>query len=445
MKVNTKRSSYTFIPLLGIVVNSEIEDEFLSLYPGEIDEVKIIEKLQVELSDEEIEDQICSLRNITLNISEQCNFRCRYCSFSGIYEVGHIHNAKKMTLKTAQKAIDYLLNLAKNKKRNQKNNTLTVSNYGGEAILEFELIKDIVKYAREKLVEIELDKTYKFNFRLSTNGYLLDREEILDFLVKNDFNIDISLDGPKEEHDKFRLTRYGKETWGTIWNNINNIYINHPKFYSEKVSYIITLHPWHDFKKIDDFFIERPSYFDLQSITANLVSDAFLKESVKNIWFDKNLFQQSELININANKRIQDRLTLRKIDLNTTFTNMCFPGGIKLFVTSDGKYFICERIKQNIPIGDVDNGLDFDAIRKIQRLWNEEIIRNRCWECPAWAFCNVCAAQSENKDEIRIDCRYKHQVKKVIYDYIVYKEEEDKYTNSKQSIIDIKEYIKQLE
>jgi len=352
-----------------------------------------------------------------------------------------------MSMETASKAIDYFLKLAKSKKRTQKDNTISISHYGGEALLEFKLIKDIVKYARERLVEECLDKTYKIKFRLSTNGYLLNRKDILDFLIGNDFYVDISLDGPKDEHDRFRLTRNGKETWDTIWNNIKSLYIRYPEFYSERISYLITLHPWHDLKKIEDFFFENQNYFDLQNIKANIVSDSFLKESFKKAWFSKNFLQQSKIININANKRIEDRLTIRKIDLNTKYTNMCFPGSLKLFVTSDGKYFICERIKQNIPIGDVDNGLDFSTIKKIQRLWNEEIIRNRCWECPAWAFCNICAAQSEDRDGISIDCSYKHRLKKIISDYIVFKEEEEINTNVnfKEFPSTIKEYIHQLE
>jgi uncharacterized protein len=98
MDIQTYRSSYKLIQRLGILVNSEIESEFQDLYPNlqGSDEETLIGRLKDDLTDEEIERHICRNRNLILDITEECNFRCKYCAFSGIYESNRTHNPKKM-------------------------------------------------------------------------------------------------------------------------------------------------------------------------------------------------------------------------------------------------------------------------------------------------------------------------------------------------------------
>lgn len=74
----------------------------------------------------------------------------------------------------------------------------TISFYGGESLIEYKLIKQVVEYVRGKNVNI--------NFAMNTNLTLL-TEDILDFLIKYQFAITISLDGPKEVHDLYRITK----------------------------------------------------------------------------------------------------------------------------------------------------------------------------------------------------------------------------------------------
>jgi uncharacterized protein len=350
MNIKTDRGSYTLISRLGILINSEIANELQSLYPEEFNEEELIEKLGTKITDEEIEEHICSTRNLTLNITEECNFRCKYCAFSGNYELARTHSSEKMTYQTATKAVNCFLNLINNNKGQTKNNSISIGFYGGEALLEFELIKKIVKYVREKTLELGMNDIYNIKFRISTNGYLLIRQDVLDFLIKNNFKVDISLDGPKKEHNKFRVTKDLGETWDTIWKNINNIKTNYPKFYSDNVNYLVTLHPWHDTSQIDQFFLENPEYFKDNNIRANLVNDQFLSENIKKKWFGRNTFKSSELIISRRNERIALKVSMKKISSASKFTGMCFPGQMKLFVSSDGKISVCERIKQNMPI-----------------------------------------------------------------------------------------------
>jgi len=429
-------------------VNSEITSEFNHLYSSlqENDEKTLIKRLRNDLTDEEIDNHICRNRDLVLDITEECNFRCKYCAFSGIYERNRTHNPKRMEFNTAEKAIDLFLKNILNKKRKLKINTISIGFYGGEPLLEFRLLKDIVKYAKKSMAKKGLDKVFELQFRLSTNGYLLNKKVIVDFLIKNRIGIDVSLDGPKEEHDKFRVTINLEKSWKTIWNNLNYIYIKFPEFANKKITYLATLHPFHDFEQIDRFFMDNPKRFDVQKLLVNEVSKAFLKDSIKKKWFNQKIPQVSHLKRMKDDKRLDSKFSLKKISSNQTLTAMCFPGEVKFFVHTDGEISICERVKNDINIGNVYHGLDYNAIRRIQRLWNEQIIKNRCWECPALSICYFCVAHSEDRDGISLNCTFKGRFQNILSQYLTDKENEKIRSTEavKNAENNIKDYIKQL-
>ena len=442
MILETKRAKYVFLPELGVLLNQEISDEYKHLLPAPLDENKLIANLEREMSDEELERRFCSISNITLNISDDCNFRCKYCSYSGIYEITRTHSPKKMSFTTARKAVDYLITLIKNKKRKTKMNGVNIGFYGGEPLTEFQLVKDIMIYAKKRFLEKDLVNKFALDFRLGTNGYLL-KYHIADFLVEWDVTLDVSLDGPAEEHDKFRVTRNGRKTWDVITQNLLTLQEKYPDFYKDKVNFLTTLHPRHDYKRIDDFYFQNKTHFDPGKNRTNLVNQLLLKDEFKdNI---SNVPGQLSRLNlIQMVERLDDRLTLKNLDNNSYFTQMCFPGEAKPFVDSDGRLHICERVRPGIPIGDVDNGFDYDKIRALHRQWVAEIIRLRCWECPVWAFCGVCAAQSLEEHHLRVECTYKDQGRRMLQSYLEYKEEEEFKNQQDQQFDNVMDYVGQL-
>ncbi len=443
MDIETKNAAYGLIPELGVLVNAELEKDFAHLVPEKLDEKKIIADLKKELSDNDIEEQLFSLRCITLNISEQCNFRCTYCTYSGNYPGERNHRQKSMSFSTARKAIDYLIAIISKKERKSKINFINIGHYGGEALLEFKLLQDVMAYTKKRFREKALKNKFIPEFRLNSNGYLL-KDDIVDFLVEWDVTLDVSLDGPQGEHDKFRVTTSGDKTWETIVNNLNRIKERYPGYYKNKIKFLATLHPFHDYEKIDRFYLDNPDDFNPDNVTANFVNTLLLKEDIKKE-FEKKPYQSSLMNLIRTKERLDGKLTFNTIGYSTKFTQMCFPGAAKLFIDSDGKFHICERIKTNLPIGDVDNGYDYEAIRSVHRQWADEIIRLRCWECPAWSFCGVCAAQSEEEKGVRIECTYKDLAPQMLKRYIEYKEKEAGEKEPVSNAGSIKDYIRQLD
>ena len=142
-----------------------------------------------------------------LEITEQCNFRCSYCIYSENYPNERIETSKNMSFDTAKKAVDGLVPLSKN--------NVMIGFYGGEPLLNMGLIRQIMNYSKEKFPDKE------FGFSMTTNFFNADR--YIQDIVNNRMYINLSLDGPKEIHDKCRRTKNGKPTYDRIMSNLKKI------------------------------------------------------------------------------------------------------------------------------------------------------------------------------------------------------------------------------
>jgi uncharacterized protein len=145
---------------------------------------------KTETSYEDCENGKESISRAILYVTQDCNLKCRYC----LTQRGGNIKKKKMSEEVAQSAVDLLF------RESNDARDLTIGLYGGEPLLEFNLIKRIIRYANQKAGE--WDK--KINYTLTTNGTLL-TDEILDFLSDNKVNITLSIDGNQETHDTNRV------------------------------------------------------------------------------------------------------------------------------------------------------------------------------------------------------------------------------------------------
>lgn len=140
-----------------------------------------------------------------LTIVTNCILRCDYCF------VDKKRSNQKMTLETAKKSIDFFL------RSEGKDKILKI--YGGEPLLNFEVVKNVVPYAKK----IAKKRGINLTFSLCTNAVLLGSEHI-DFFKKNKFQLAISFDGGKKTHDKFRKFADGRGTFDIIKNNFQYLF-----------------------------------------------------------------------------------------------------------------------------------------------------------------------------------------------------------------------------
>lgn len=142
------------------------------------------------------------VKALCLHIAHDCNLACRYC----FAEEGEYHGRRAlMSFEVGKKALDFLI-ANSGSRRN-----LEVDFFGGEPLMNFQVVKDLVAYGREQ--EKLHDK--KFRFTLTTNGVLLN-DEIMEFCNKEMGNVVLSIDGRKEVHDKMRPFRKGAGSYDLI-------------------------------------------------------------------------------------------------------------------------------------------------------------------------------------------------------------------------------------
>jgi len=151
-----------------------------------------------ELAVKELSMSKIGLAAMELNLTFSCNLTCEYC---------FVHKkspSERMTFPTAKKAIDLLMERAAYP-------SVNITLIGGEPLLEFNLIKQIVPYAEEAARE----KNRAVTWSVTTNGTLID-EEILKFFAQYKINLLLSIDGGQETHDRCRRTKSGEGTWQKI-------------------------------------------------------------------------------------------------------------------------------------------------------------------------------------------------------------------------------------
>ena len=142
------------------------------------------------------------VKALCLHIAHTCNLNCSYCFASqGKY------NGERaiMSFEVGKQALDFLVANSKGRRN------LEVDFFGGEPLMNFEVVKQLVAYARE----IEKDAGKNFRFTLTTNGVLID-DDVIDFANREMSNVVLSLDGRKEVHDRYRVDYAGNGSWEKI-------------------------------------------------------------------------------------------------------------------------------------------------------------------------------------------------------------------------------------
>lgn len=142
------------------------------------------------------------VKALCLHIAHDCNLACKYC----FAEEGEYHGRRAlMSLEVGKKALDFLIANSGNRVN------LEVDFFGGEPLMNWDVVKELVRYGRSK--EKEFNKNFRFT--LTTNGVLLD-DEVMEFVNKEMSNVVLSLDGRKEINDKMRPFRNGKGSYDLI-------------------------------------------------------------------------------------------------------------------------------------------------------------------------------------------------------------------------------------
>ena len=206
--------TYDFIALYEGHTREEIVNSLRERYP-ETEVEEALDEVQMLVDNEELftkdtyENYIMDFKKrptvvkaLCLHIAHDCNLACQYC----FAEEGEYHGRRAlMSFEVGKKALDFLIANSGNRRN------LEVDFFGGEPLMNWQVVKDLVAYGREQ--EKLHDK--KFRFTLTTNGVLLN-DEVMEFCNREMGNVVLSIDGRKEVHDKMRPFRKGAGSYDLI-------------------------------------------------------------------------------------------------------------------------------------------------------------------------------------------------------------------------------------
>ena len=347
------------------------------------------------------------MQQLMLQVTQNCNLRCNYCSYSGSYK-NRTHSHSLMSDETAERAIDYFIN------RTKDNKSITVSFYGGEPLLNFELIKHCVDYIEARYSGKRID------YGMTTNGTLLD-DNVIIFLVNKGFNLLISLDGPKEIHDAHRRFANSIEgSFSVIMENIKRIKNLYPEYYQSKVRFNAVLDITQMFSCVNEFVLDDEYFGEENKFMYNYVTNNYTDNRI-NIYeeffvdreyeFFKLLlsklgaFPRNKTSYILANQLSRIYLhCFQSIEIEEEHippkfhhSGPCIPGASRLFVDTTGKLFPCERvseISETVVLGDIEKGI---CLKKATQILNlETTTHSKCRDCWAYRQCTICVALADD-------------------------------------------------
>lgn len=357
---------------------------------------------------------------IIIELTGECNMRCKYCTYNEHYEETRGFTGKNIEFETAQKAIDYAYS-------HRNPDHFAVTFYGGEPLINFDVMKKCIDYCLETYGETE------FTFSLTTNLTLV-TSEIADYLAQiPGLALLVSLDGPENIQNENRIYANGKPSFDQAFKGLQLLSNAISKYETPRSilaisSVIMPPYTTERFNIINNFFESIEFLPNNTTITATYPSPGSIPDSVivdlkaggydetqDVAWMDwaldvaiqrndlpttPNIFSKylSELL-VPIHKR---RLTVEPFDKFPCNGN-CLPTHRRIYVCTDGTYMICEKIGEAPSIGHVSTGIDWDAVKEYYIKQYDKASLSDCSLCWAINLCNVCYAECFSKDGINME------------------------------------------
>lgn len=399
------------------------------------------EKLTGELNSNQIKKSFTNVNNICIEVTEKCNLKCEYCGYGDLYCGYDSNRSNDIDFNKIENLFFHLEKYWISEYNSFSNKVINIGFYGGEPLIEMDTIKKT----------IDLLKKYtnrKFIFSMTTNGVLLDK--YIEFLVKNDFQILISLDGYRYA-DSYRKFHDGKESFNGVIKNIFMIKNKYPIYFNKKVSFNSVFTSRSNYSAVVKFFRNNfNKKFNYQEVTENSLKPDKKKEYYKifgnsyvnfkenekylknneSVYTDdpelsalKNfIFKNTEFIIKRFSNLIEESSSGDNNKIERYYpSGTCIPFSIKLFLTSRGKVLPCERIDFKNHLFQIDNDpfeIDFD---KITKMYNDYFkrIKSLCAKCSKSLKCTKCIFKMEF-DNNKIICDEFVSVKENSKDLSIY-------------------------
>lgn len=357
------------------------------------------------------------MSQLILQVTQACNLCCIYCPYANSTDgkLQRKHSSKTMNFEIARKAIDYFAACS------GKTDDVVVSFYGGEPLLAFPLIKQCVEYCNSLFVGRNL------SYVMTTNATLF-TDEMIEFIAKNKFVIAFSMDGPKEIHDKNRTRNDGSGTYDVVIRQLKNMLDVMPDS-ENRISINMVIDPKDDFDLITEWLMD--PMFKRVVISTNIVdtnnlekefeaSDEFKEKYNYHMALSIMDYMQmvdglvySPIVSFDIGKAKKEYFSLKNEAISLPNIGApggpCVPGVHKLFVTTDGKFYPCEKVNENskaMEIGSIECGIDEVQVEK--QLNISTLTATKCQRCWAFRHCSVCQLYADGQGELSAEQKNSH-------------------------------------
>ena len=350
-----------------------------------------------------------SLTQLTLVVSEACNLRCTYCMYGDHYPDFRKHSTLLMKSNTAKRSIDFFL------ERCKKDEPVSIGFYGGEPLINFDLIEFCLTYASQQYPS----KHQHLGFTMTTNGTLLNSEAV-DVLQEYNVMLAISLDGPKDIHDHNRIASDGSGSFNKIVRNLRYLKEKYPEFYQHNLMFSVVLAPETDLFRVYQLFNSENGLFHNQPVLVSFIrpysTTVFetlgTATSVGMEKIETRFIEKAKLGTLSNDYFLRDLIgrplsVIHKRKHWNGFSDIippngiCLPGRRKILVEPGGDIKFCERIGTDKNIGNIRSGFDY------AKVWDSiqeyiEISEEDCLSCWAVRLCRLCFAHAY-QGEISLD------------------------------------------
>lgn len=313
------------------------------------------------------------ITKMELILTEDCTFRCDYCFIEGKNSAGHMDSA------TAQAATEFLLRESSEKKN------LDITLFGGEPLLQFSLIKEIVAYNKRRSLEVDKGISYA----ITTNGCLVDHEK-MQFFKDNSIKLLLSIDGNRSTHDLHRKLPSGEPTFDLIFT---------------KIALMKEYQPWLGVRLTVNPDTARDLASNIKFLHAAGANQFIIGPNILTIWGQEDVDAYADQQKLIAEYYIAQlrsgsmpiRITeyergIEQIRHDTERAWGCEAARDKVSVSAKGLLFPCSKfngldgLQGAYCLGDVWKGIT-NHIARAEVCDNRRIVRGSCVSCEYGAFC----------------------------------------------------------
>lgn len=346
----------------------------------------------------------------TIAVTHKCNLRCTYCCYSGAYRNTRQHANKSISSNDVDSIISFIEVYAKSL-------PVTVSFYGGECLLEYDILKEIVSKCKQKW------KDY-VQFEISTNGTLL-QPGVVKWCVANNITLFISLDGTSDIQDKQRITYSGEPTFERIMEALSFLEHNYHDYYTEKVNLMMTVTEIKELPSISKKWYEHSLlrvklplristvYPNYSKGVVQFCEDECLKTYLDLLDYYET-HQEYSLLKMFFERFLAEWNARPIFELDDeTDCPTCVPFNSKLYIDTDGQIGLCEKMPDVYRFGNIRDGINWNLVNS-QKKQIESVITKRCTICPIARLCDICPIIIDlSNQEMDMFCHNQRVIQKV--------------------------------